>query len=63
MNADVPPIDVIMVDENDPHVSDVGAKGLGELGITGAGAAIANAVFHATGKRVRDVPITLDRLL
>jgi xanthine dehydrogenase YagR molybdenum-binding subunit len=63
VNADVPPIDVIMVDENDPHVSEVGAKGLGELGITGAAAAIANAVFHATGKRVRDLPITLDKLL
>jgi xanthine dehydrogenase YagR molybdenum-binding subunit len=63
VNADVPPIDVILVDEVDPHVSDVGAKGLGELGITGMGAAIANAVFHATGKRVRDLPITLDRLL
>jgi xanthine dehydrogenase YagR molybdenum-binding subunit len=63
VNADVPPIDVIMVDEVDAHVSDVGAKGLGEIGITGVGAAIANAVFHATGKRVRDLPITLDRLL
>jgi xanthine dehydrogenase YagR molybdenum-binding subunit len=52
-----------MVPEEDPHVSDVGAKGLGELGITGMGAAIANAVYHATGKRVRDLPITLDKLL
>jgi xanthine dehydrogenase YagR molybdenum-binding subunit len=63
VSADVPPIDIILVDEIDPHVSEVGAKGLGELGITGMGAAIANAVFHATGKRVRDLPITLDRLL
>jgi xanthine dehydrogenase YagR molybdenum-binding subunit len=63
VNADVPPIDVILVDEVDPHVSEVGAKGLGEIGITGMGAAICNAVFHATGKRVRDLPITLDRLL
>jgi xanthine dehydrogenase YagR molybdenum-binding subunit len=63
VNADVPPIDVILVDEDDPHVSEVGAKGLGEIGITGMGAAISNAVFHATGKRVRDLPITLDRLL
>jgi xanthine dehydrogenase YagR molybdenum-binding subunit len=63
VNADVPPIEVIMVDEVDPYVSDVGAKGLGEIGITGVGAAIANAVFHATGKRVRELPITLDRLL
>lgn len=63
INADVPDLDVIMVPEEDPHVSDVGAKGLGELGITGIGAAIANAVYHATGKRVRDLPITLDKLL
>jgi xanthine dehydrogenase YagR molybdenum-binding subunit len=63
VNADVPPIDVIMVDEVDPHVSEVGAKGVGELGIVGVGAAIANAVFHATGKRIRELPITLDRLL
>jgi xanthine dehydrogenase YagR molybdenum-binding subunit len=63
VHADIPAIDVIMVPENDPHVSAVGAKGLGEVGITGVAAAIANAVFHATGKRVRDLPITLDRLL
>jgi xanthine dehydrogenase YagR molybdenum-binding subunit len=63
VNADVPPIEIILVDEVDPHVSDVGAKGLGEIGITGMGAAIANAVFHATGKRVRDLPITLEHLL
>jgi xanthine dehydrogenase YagR molybdenum-binding subunit len=63
VNADVPPIDVIMVDEVDPHVCEIGAKGAGEIGITGMGAAIANAVFHATGRRVRDLPITLDKLL
>ena len=62
-HADVPAIDVIMVDETDPHVSEVGAKGLGEIGITGVAAAIANAVYHATGKRVRELPITLDKLL
>ena len=60
---DVPDIDVLMVDEDDPHVNDVGAKGLGEIGITGSVAAIANAVYHATGKRVRDLPITPDKLL
>ncbi|HET6281167.1 MAG TPA: xanthine dehydrogenase family protein molybdopterin-binding subunit [Polyangia bacterium] len=63
VHADVPDIDVIMVDEDDPHVSGVGAKGIGEIGITGVVAAIANAVFHATGKRVRELPITLDKLL
>jgi xanthine dehydrogenase YagR molybdenum-binding subunit len=63
VNADVPPIDIIMVDETDPFVNDVGVKGLGELGIVGAAAAIANAVYHATGKRVRDLPITLDKLI
>ena len=63
VHADVPDIDIIMVDEKDPHVNEVGAKGLGEIGNTGASAAIANAVFHATGKRVRDLPIRLDKLL
>jgi xanthine dehydrogenase YagR molybdenum-binding subunit len=63
VNADVPTIDVIMVPEEDPHVNEIGAKGIGEIGITGVGAAIANAVFHATGKRIRDLPITLDKLL
>jgi xanthine dehydrogenase YagR molybdenum-binding subunit len=63
VNADVPALDVIMVDEADPFVNEVGAKGIGEIGNTGANAAIANAVFHATGKRVRDLPIRLDKLL
>ena len=63
VNADVPAIDIIQIDELDPHVNDVGTKGIGEIGITGATAAIANAVFHATGKRIRDLPITLDKLL
>jgi xanthine dehydrogenase YagR molybdenum-binding subunit len=63
VNADVPAIDVIMIAEDDPYVNEIGAKGIGEIGITGASAAIANAVFHATGTRVRDLPITLDKLL
>jgi xanthine dehydrogenase YagR molybdenum-binding subunit len=63
VNADVPAIDIITVDELDEQVNDVGAKGIGEVGVVGAGAAIANAVYHATGKRVRDLPITLDKLL
>jgi xanthine dehydrogenase YagR molybdenum-binding subunit len=63
VNADVPAIDVLWVDEVDTHVNPLGVKGIGEIGITGAAAAIANAVYHATGKRVRDYPITLDKLL
>jgi xanthine dehydrogenase YagR molybdenum-binding subunit len=63
VNLDVPELEVIMVDEKDEIVNAVGAKGIGEIGITGMAAAIANAVFHATGKRVRDLPITLDKLL
>ena len=63
VNADIGDIDVSFVDEHDPHVNALGTKGLGEIGLCGATAAIANAVFHATGKRVRDLPITLDKLL
>ena len=63
VNADVGEIDVIFVDENDPHVNPLGAKGIGEIGITGVAAAIANAVYHATGKRIRDLPITVEKLL
>jgi xanthine dehydrogenase YagR molybdenum-binding subunit len=63
VNADIPAIDVISVDEVDPHVNALGTKGIGEIGITGITAAIANAIYHATGKRVRDLPITLDKVL
>ncbi|MFJ6728461.1 xanthine dehydrogenase family protein molybdopterin-binding subunit [Streptomyces sp. NPDC091281] len=62
VHADVPPIDVSFLDEPDPHTP-LGILGAGEVGITGVGAAVANAVHHATGKRVRDLPITLDKLL
>jgi xanthine dehydrogenase YagR molybdenum-binding subunit len=58
----VPDIDVIWTDINDPHTP-MGAHGVGEIGITGVGAAVANAVFNATGRRVRELPITLDKLL
>lgn len=62
-HADVPDIDVVMLPEHDDHVNPLRAKGIGELGISGAGAAIANAVYNACGVRVRDFPIRLDRLL
>ncbi|MDB5793885.1 MAG: Xanthine dehydrogenase, molybdenum binding subunit [Noviherbaspirillum sp.] len=63
VNADIGDIDIVIVDEDDPHINALGAKGIGEIGITGVAAAISNAVFHATGKRMRDLPITLDKLL
>jgi len=62
VNADVHDIEVIFIDEADDTVNPLGIKGLGEIGIVGVAAAIANAVYHATGKRVRDLPITLDKL-
>jgi xanthine dehydrogenase YagR molybdenum-binding subunit len=62
-NADVHAIDVIFVEEKDDEINPLGIKGVGEIGIVGTAAAIANAVYHATGKRVRDLPITLDKLL
>jgi xanthine dehydrogenase YagR molybdenum-binding subunit len=62
-NADIGAIDVQVVAEDDPHVNPLGAKGIGEIGITGVAAAVANAVYHATGRRVRELPITLDKLL
>jgi xanthine dehydrogenase YagR molybdenum-binding subunit len=62
-NADIREIDVQIVDEDDPHVNPLGAKGIGEIGITGVTAAVANAVFHATGRRVRELPVTLDKVL
>lgn len=63
VNADVQSIEVIFVDEHDTKASPIGVKGLGEIGIVGTAAAIANAIFHATGKRVRDMPITVDKVL
>jgi xanthine dehydrogenase YagR molybdenum-binding subunit len=62
VNADVHDIKVIFVDEQDSIVNPLGIKGLGEIGIVGVAAAVANAVYHATGKRVRDLPITIDKL-
>ena len=63
VNADVPDIKVLFVDEPDDRINPLGIKGVGEIGIVGVAAAIANAVHHATGRRVRDLPITLDKLL
>jgi len=63
VNADVPDIDVTFVEHPDFILSPVGARGIGEIGITGVAPAIANAVYHATGIRVRDLPITPDKLL
>lgn len=62
-NADIQDIEVIFVDEPDPEVTPLGVKGLGEIGIVGTAAAVANAIYHATGKRVRSLPITIDKLL
>jgi xanthine dehydrogenase YagR molybdenum-binding subunit len=63
VHADIPMIDVLILDGLDDKANVLGVKGLGELGICGAPAAIGNAVFNATGVRVRDFPITLDKLL
>jgi xanthine dehydrogenase YagR molybdenum-binding subunit len=63
VSLDVPEIDVVFLPEDDPYVNPMGTKGIGEISITGVSAAIANAVYHATGKRIRDLPITLDKLL
>jgi xanthine dehydrogenase YagR molybdenum-binding subunit len=62
-NADVTRIEAHWLDEYDPYVNAMGSKGIGEIGITGTAAAVANAVHHATGVRVRDLPVTLDKIL
>ena len=62
-HADVEDIDAIWLDESDPHSNAMGSRGIGEIGIVGVAAAIGNAVWHATGIRVRDLPITPDNLL
>jgi xanthine dehydrogenase YagR molybdenum-binding subunit len=63
VNADVPDIDIPLIDEQDPYVNPLGIKGLGELPVVGVAAAIANAVYHATGKRIRDLPLRLEKLI
>jgi xanthine dehydrogenase YagR molybdenum-binding subunit len=63
VNADIRAIDIAFVPEEDRIVNPLGAKGIGEIGITGVAAAIGNALFHATGKRIRDLPFTPDKLV
>ena len=64
VHADAPPLmDVIFVEEHDPHVNPLGVKGVGEIAMVGVAPAIASAIFHATGKRIRELPITSDKLL
>ena len=63
VNADIPHVDVFFVNKKDPYTNSMGSKGLGEIALVGVAPAVANAVFNATGKRVRSLPITLDKLL
>ncbi len=63
VNADIADVQIVIVPEDDPHINEIGVKGIGEIGIVGAAAAIANAVYHATGKRIRDLPISPEKLL
>ena len=63
VNADVPPLEALMIDEHDPHVNALGIKGVGEIGVTGSAGAVANAVWHATGVRPRRFPIRIEELI
>jgi xanthine dehydrogenase YagR molybdenum-binding subunit len=63
VNADVPSVEIVMVPEHDEGVNPLGVKGIGEIGIVGMNAAVANAVFHATGARIRDLPVRVEKLL
>jgi xanthine dehydrogenase YagR molybdenum-binding subunit len=63
VNADLPSVEAILVEERDPHVNALGIKGVGEIGITGSAGAIANAIWHATGTRIRRFPFTVDQLI
>jgi xanthine dehydrogenase YagR molybdenum-binding subunit len=63
VNADLPDIEAVWLDEEDPHINPMAAKGIGEIGIVGTAAAVANAVYNATGVRIRDLPIRPDKLV
>ena len=63
VDVDLTEIEAHRLDEHDPYVNAMGSKGIGEIGITGTAAAVSNAVWHATGVRVRDLPLTVDKLL
>jgi xanthine dehydrogenase YagR molybdenum-binding subunit len=63
VNADIPEVEIIIVPETDDQVNSLGIKGIGEMGIVGMNAAVANAVFNATGRRIRDLPIRAEKLL
>jgi xanthine dehydrogenase YagR molybdenum-binding subunit len=63
VNADIPSLEAILIPEHDPHVNALGIKGVGEIAITGTAGAVANAVWHATGRRIRHFPITIDQLI
>jgi xanthine dehydrogenase YagR molybdenum-binding subunit len=63
VNADVPHLEALMIEEHDPHVNALGIKGVGEIGVTGSAGAVANAVWHATGVRLRRFPIRIDDLV
>jgi xanthine dehydrogenase YagR molybdenum-binding subunit len=63
VNLDIPELEAYLIEEEDPHVNPLGVKGLGELAMIGVAPAIANAIFHATGKRMRELPIRIENLL
>jgi xanthine dehydrogenase YagR molybdenum-binding subunit len=63
VNADIPQIEALFVNKPDPYINPMGAKGMGEIALIGMAAAVANAVYNATGKRVRELPITPDKLV
>ena len=63
VNADIGRLEVAFIDEPDNRFTALGARGIGEIGITGVGGALCNAVYHATGRRIRDLPITLDQVV